>query len=61
MLNVVCGDAQRGFRVRAARVTVDQKKTGGDTRVVSIWSPSGDEAAVAAAKASCKSLCDFCV
>jgi hypothetical protein len=35
----------------AARVTVDQKK-GGDTRVVTISSSSGDTSAVAAAKAT---------
>jgi hypothetical protein len=36
----------------AARVTVDQKK-GGDTRVITISSSSGDASAVAAAKATC--------
>jgi hypothetical protein len=36
----------------AARVTVDQKR-GGDTRVITISSSSGDTSAVAAAKATC--------
>eukprot|EP00802_Teleaulax_amphioxeia_P006910 Tamp_06916.p1 GENE.Tamp_06916~~Tamp_06916.p1 ORF type:complete len:443 (+),score=136.26 Tamp_06916:129-1331(+) len=53
---LIIGKAGKNIRdleaVSGARVTVDQKKTGGDTRVISIWSPSGDQSAVAAAKAS---------